>query len=66
MLEMSKRLSPSVPLTTKLAAFVAEKVGSSRYSSASKVAHTGLHSLGKKEKASPRRVANAECWRGYR
>ena len=39
---MSKRVPLSVSLTTELAAFVAEKVGSGRYGSASEVVRAAL------------------------
>ena len=57
---MSKRVPLSVSLTTELAAFVAEKVGSGRYGSASEVVRASLRLLDEKERSSPRRRAKAE------
>ncbi len=50
---MPKRVSLSVSLTTELAAFVAEKVGSGRYGSASEVVRMGLRLLEEKDQVSP-------------
>ncbi|MGI4800029.1 MAG: type II toxin-antitoxin system ParD family antitoxin [Janthinobacterium lividum] len=51
---MSKRVALSVSLTAELAAFVAAKVGSGRYGSASEVVRMGLRLLEEKDRIPPR------------
>ena len=58
---MSKRVSLSVSLTIELADFVAEKVSSGRYGSASEVVRTSLRLLEEKENASSRRRAKTDA-----
>lgn len=55
MSDMPKRVPLSVSLTVELAAFVAERVGSGRYGSASEVIRTSLRLLEQKENSPPRR-----------
>ena len=51
MASMVKRVALSVSLTAELAAFVADKVGSGRYGSASEVVRTSLRLLEEKDRA---------------
>ena len=50
---MPKRVSLNVSLTAELVAFVAQKVSSGRYGSASEVVRMGLRLLEEKEPLSP-------------
>ena len=50
---MPKRVPLNVSLTAELAAFVAERVASGRYGSASEVVRTGLRLLEQQEPRSP-------------
>ena len=50
---MPKRVALNVSLTAELAAFVAEKVASGRYGSASEVVRMGLRLLERQEPQSP-------------